>query len=806
MSNGQRHSFPPLANRHVVKNEKSIAEPSLEVDRRFPAQQRSHSVSELFEKITTQQQEIQRLTDSLNAVQRNFERLGELHRKEREELERLRASAAANAQERLELEAVRAEWARCAEKESENVNALVEKEKENRELLSINEKLRKEVQEALLSRGKERQKEDEMLRIKTWELGEVRQRVLKFATEVKNRIESLSLGSCSFSQLNERSAGGNKLVMGRGGISPQESESGFAVEKGLCEAWDCVDKVCLALCEARIARDTKREEDLVQRQETRDQSLLIMSIMRALDEVEYMRRGSLCDEEEALRECICGSWNALHDKNINTYRSALDEVVRVEEKQRTQLVLHQMQNWEHVCEKALSSLQVNMVGVCTALDEVSNNAESQQQNYENRLQNLEKKVKEDEMKWHSEQRMQCCVHQLTLTAQEERAKLLLEEATEHLTVKFEKEKEELKMCVGALEEETRRISLLLSQASMREEKLHVTLERSHRGLGKELELVFRASSTMLQRYEEDNRNWLETVEKLKRELMRGQEEKVHESSSISKHYLLTNQTALGLAVGLAEASIDLRSVFCRMVEERTNIAREAMSTMYRQQLMEARDKAKEDINVALAASREELDQLQRDMEETRERLRSALDEKERLDQENKNLSERVESAHKRTEDQSPAEVIETKKSLKAILERLLVAEEATECAFSCGLCMHLLKSPLTCVPCGHTFCEECLLKLPQNVRGVRAASTIETAAPMKDKESSELLGGVVSLDSDKRPFSLRHCPECGSGNCNMTMRVQVVDVFSGNLNYRRKDTALLRSILAMMQKESKQQK
>ena len=50
----------------------------------------------------------------------------------------------------------------------------------------------------------------------------------------------------------------------------------------------------------------------------------------------------------------------------------------------------------------------------------------------------------------------------------------------------------------------------------------------------------------------------------------------------------------------------------------------------------------------------------------------------------------------------------TEKELKNTVAKLLKTEEATESAFTCLSCMNLFDKPVTCIPCGHSFCEKCV--------------------------------------------------------------------------------------------------
>eukprot|EP00949_MAST-11_sp_MAST-11-sp1_P001452 g1452.t1 len=49
----------------------------------------------------------------------------------------------------------------------------------------------------------------------------------------------------------------------------------------------------------------------------------------------------------------------------------------------------------------------------------------------------------------------------------------------------------------------------------------------------------------------------------------------------------------------------------------------------------------------------------------------------------------------------------TEKELSAVVHKLVAAEEASESAFTCLSCMQLFEDPVTCIPCGHTFCRKC---------------------------------------------------------------------------------------------------
>lgn len=50
------------------------------------------------------------------------------------------------------------------------------------------------------------------------------------------------------------------------------------------------------------------------------------------------------------------------------------------------------------------------------------------------------------------------------------------------------------------------------------------------------------------------------------------------------------------------------------------------------------------------------------------------------------------------------------KELRATVSKLVHTEQAQEALYTCMACVTLLKNPVACTPCGHTFCYGCLMK------------------------------------------------------------------------------------------------
>ena len=44
------------------------------------------------------------------------------------------------------------------------------------------------------------------------------------------------------------------------------------------------------------------------------------------------------------------------------------------------------------------------------------------------------------------------------------------------------------------------------------------------------------------------------------------------------------------------------------------------------------------------------------------------------------------------------------------VRKLLTAEEACESGYSCMACMAVMKDPVLCSPCGHSYCRKCLVE------------------------------------------------------------------------------------------------
>lgn len=48
------------------------------------------------------------------------------------------------------------------------------------------------------------------------------------------------------------------------------------------------------------------------------------------------------------------------------------------------------------------------------------------------------------------------------------------------------------------------------------------------------------------------------------------------------------------------------------------------------------------------------------------------------------------------------------RELRATVAKLIVNEEASEASFTCFTCMDVFTDPVTCIPCGHSYCLKCI--------------------------------------------------------------------------------------------------
>ena len=126
----------------------------------------------------------------------------------------------------------------------------------------------------------------------------------------------------------------------------------------------------------------------------------------------------------------------------------------------------------------------------------------------------------------------------------------------------------------------------------------------------------------------------------------------------------------------------------------------------------------------------------------------------------------------------------TETELKATVSKLVAAEEASESAFTCLACMEIMKKPVTCIPCGHSFCEACLINVP------RFGDRVKNAQNLKK-------GGVVN------------CPECSSSGSGMPappateyhIENQLLENLTARYVFRKQAMSGLKGVMKQLQEK-----
>lgn len=101
---------------------------------------------------------------------------------------------------------------------------------------------------------------------------------------------------------------------------------------------------------------------------------------------------------------------------------------------------------------------------------------------------------------------------------------------------------------------------------------------------------------------------------------------------------------------------------------------------------------------------------------------------------------------------------ETLKTVK----KLIHVEKACESGYSCQSCLQLLKDPVQCAPCGHTFCRKCFEEDSHN----------------RDRKSQG-----------------RYCPECDEQSVSLLVPSRALDLLTGKFQYRCQVLSDLRATL-----------
>lgn len=126
---------------------------------------------------------------------------------------------------------------------------------------------------------------------------------------------------------------------------------------------------------------------------------------------------------------------------------------------------------------------------------------------------------------------------------------------------------------------------------------------------------------------------------------------------------------------------------------------------------------------------------------------------------------------------------------KAAAQRVEAAESATESACCCPLCLQVLYNPVACVPCGHVYCAGCLLWHGRNnllssltsAEGVKAHSRRVSAVAAARAEVDVAHWMAAQLE----PQAPLYCPECGTQSVSTLVELRSLGELAAKYSYKK---------------------
>lgn len=86
---------------------------------------------------------------------------------------------------------------------------------------------------------------------------------------------------------------------------------------------------------------------------------------------------------------------------------------------------------------------------------------------------------------------------------------------------------------------------------------------------------------------------------------------------------------------------------------------------------------------------------------------------------------------------------EVQKKLKGAVAKLRNAQEAMEGVLTCMSCMEVFQSPMTYIPCGHTFCKSCVESAKERHQGTYTCEECGGSRPVKSVTSNSLIDEIA---------------------------------------------------------------
>lgn len=132
----------------------------------------------------------------------------------------------------------------------------------------------------------------------------------------------------------------------------------------------------------------------------------------------------------------------------------------------------------------------------------------------------------------------------------------------------------------------------------------------------------------------------------------------------------------------------------------------------------------------------------------------------------------------------------------AAAQRIEVAESATESACCCSLCLELYRRPVACVPCGHVYCANCLLRHTRNRSLSSVTSSFVSAAGASTGEN-DAVGAGAELEAThwlrrkSAPHASLFCPECASTTVSTVVELPILGELTAKYDYKKRSLAVL---------------
>ncbi|KAG5483659.1 hypothetical protein CUR178_08326 [Leishmania enriettii] len=134
--------------------------------------------------------------------------------------------------------------------------------------------------------------------------------------------------------------------------------------------------------------------------------------------------------------------------------------------------------------------------------------------------------------------------------------------------------------------------------------------------------------------------------------------------------------------------------------------------------------------------------------------------------------------------------------VSAAAHRIEVTESATESACCCCRCLELYCQPVACVPCGHIYCASCLLRHPRNrpLWGLTSSSASAGGASSGESGAAGARAGIEVaqwLRSKSDPYASLFCPECASANVSTVVELRALGELAAKHDYKKRSLAVL---------------